>query len=116
MANNLATDAQVPLFEETNDTGKWVAGILAQPEKPSGKRVFGASGWYTPVEMMTAVEKVSGQKATFTTVPDQVYAGFLPPNIADELVETFLFLQQYGLFGPGAKEGVAEGLKVRQAS
>lgn len=112
MANNWAPDTKVPLYEVGKDTGKFVAGILAQPEKPSGKQFFGATGWYTPTEMVAAIEKVSGEKVTFSSVPDQVYEGFLPPAIAKELTETFVFIREYAYYGPGAEEGVADALKV----
>lgn len=112
LANNLAPDTKVPLYEVNNDTSKFVAGILAQTEKPSGKRVFGATGWYTPTEMVATIEKVSGKKVTFSSVSDQVYEGFLPPNIAKELTETFAFIREFAYYGPGAEEGVAESLKI----
>ena len=112
MANNFAPDSKIPLFEESRDTGKF----LAQNEKPSGKRVFGATGWYTPTEMMAAVEKVSGQKATFKSVPTHVFAGFLPPPLAKEIPETFDFIKDYHYYGSGAEEALTESLKVKPSS
>ena len=112
MSNNWALDTKVPLYEASKDTGKFVAGILAQAEKPSGKQFFAASGWYTPTEMVATIEKVSGEKVTFSSVPDQVFEGFLPPAAAKELAETFIFIREYAYYGPGAEEGVADTLKV----
>lgn len=94
------------------DTGNFVAGILAHIQKPSGRRIFGASDWYTPTEMVSAIEKVSGKKTTFSSLPDEVFESFLPPAIAKEMAETFRFIDKYAYFGPGAKEGLAESLKV----
>lgn len=93
------------------DTGKFVAGILAHIQKPSGRRVFGATDWYTPTDMVSTIEKVSGKKTSFSTLPDEVFEGFLPPAIAKELVDTFRFINEHAYYGPGAK-GLAESLKV----
>lgn len=112
LANNLAPDSKLPLYEVNNDTGKFVAGILAQAESLSGKRVFAATGWYTPTEMMATIEKVSGKKVTFSSLPDQVYEGFLPPAVAKELMETFAFMREFPYYGPGSEEGLAESLKI----
>ena len=113
LANNWTLDTKVPLYEVNADTGKFVAGILAQSEKPSGKRVFGATGWYTPQEIVGTIEKVSGKKVTFSSLPDQVFEGVLPPTMAKELTETFAFIREFAYYGPGAEEGLAESLKVR---
>lgn len=115
LANNLSPDTKVPLYEVNGDTGKFVAGILARTENPSGKRVFGATGWYTPTEMVATIEKVSGKKVTFSSLPDQVFEGFLPPAMAKELTETFAFIREFAYYGPGAEEGLAESLKVINA-
>ena len=96
------------------DTGKFVAGILAHIQKPSGRRVFGATDWYTPTDIVHTLEKVSGKKTSFSTLPDEVFESFLPPAIAKELAETFRFVNEHAYYGPGAKEGLAESLKVRK--
>ena len=113
MANNLKPDTKIPLFEEDKDTGKFVAGILANIPKPSGRRVFGATDWYTPTDMVSTIEKVSGKKTTFTSLPDEVFESFLPPSIAKELQETFAFIREHAYYGPGAEEGLSESLKVK---
>lgn len=105
-------DTKIPLFEAESDTGKFVAGILAHIAKPSGQRIFGATGWYTPTDMVSTIEKVSGKKTTFSTLPDEVFESFLPPAIAKELAETFKFIKEYAYYGPGAEAGLAESLKV----
>ena len=109
-------DTKIPLFEEEEDTGKFVAGILAHVGQPSGQRIFGATDWYTMTDAAATIEKISGKKTTFTSLPDEVFKGFLPPQLATELVETFSFIHEYAYFGAGAEEGLTESLKVRMST
>jgi len=107
----MKADTEIPLFEEM-DTGKFVAGILTHIPKPAGRRVFGATDWYTPTDMVSTIGRVSGKKTTFSTLPDEVFEGYLPPAIAKELAENFRFIDEFAYYGPGAKEGLADSLKV----
>ena len=108
----MGLDTKIPLFEASKDTGKFVAGILAHISKPSGERIFGATGWYTCTDMVSTIEKVSGEKVSYSAVPDEVFQSSLPPNIARELTETFMFMRDYAYFGPKAEEGLTQSLKV----
>ena len=101
----------MPLFD-TDDTGKFVAGILLQPSKLRGQRIFGATDWYTPQQVISAVEKFSGKKARYQALPDEVFKSFLPPVIAEELVETLIFMRDYSYYGPEAEQGLTKSLQV----
>ena len=101
----------MPCFD-TDDTGKFVAGILLQPSKLLGQRIFGATDWYTPQQIVSTFEKVSGKKATYQALPDEVFKSFLPPVMAEELVETLIFMRDYAYYGPGAEQGLKESLQV----
>ena len=101
----------MPLFD-TDDTGKFVAGILLQPSKLLGQRVFGATDWYTPKQIVSTLEKVSGKKANYQTLSDEVFKSFLPPVMAEELSETLNFISDYAYFGPGAEQGLTKSLQV----
>ena len=114
MANKFKPGTKIPLLEEVKDTGKFVAGILAHTSKPSGQLVYGASGWFTPTDMVSAIERVSGRKTTFTSLSDETFESFLPPNLAKEMSETFSFIDEYAYFGPGAEQLLEESLAVRK--
>lgn len=101
----------MPLFD-ADDTGKFVSGILLQSSKLLGQRVFGATDWYTPDQVVSTIEKVSGKKATYQALPDEVFKGFLPPLMAEELTETLIFMREYAYYGPEAEEGVKQSLQV----
>ncbi|CAF9908889.1 MAG: hypothetical protein HETSPECPRED_008760 [Heterodermia speciosa] len=111
LAWNLEPGVKMPLFD-ADDTGKFVSGILLQSSKLLGQRVFGATDWYTPDQVVSTIEKVSGKKATYQALPDEVFKGFLPPLMAEELTETLIFMREYAYYGPEAEEGVKQSLQI----
>lgn len=105
----------MPLFD-TDDTGKFIAGILLQPSKLLGQCIFGATDWYTPQQIISTFEKVSGKKATYQALPDEVFKSFLPPVMAEELTETLIFMRDYAYYGPGAEQGLKNSLQVTSST
>lgn len=111
LAWNLSARDKMPLFD-TDDTGKFVAGILLQPSGRLGQRVFGATDWYSVEQIVSTIEKVSGKKVKYQEVPDEMFKSFLPAEIAEETTQTLIFMREYAYYGPGAEEALVESLKV----
>ena len=105
----------MPLFD-VDDTGKFVCGILLQQSKLLGERVFGATDWYTPQQVIETIEKVSGKKAAYQALSNEVFKSILPPVLAEELTETLIFIKDYAYFGPGAEQGLTESLQVTSST
>ncbi len=110
---NLHPDTKIPLFDAAGDTGKFAAGILLNTSELLNKDVYAATGWYTPTDIVKAVEKFSGKKTTFNEVPDETFRSFLPETIANEMMQTFMLVREYAYYGPGGDKVLAESLKVR---
>ncbi len=110
---NLHPDTQIPLFDAAGDTGKFVAAILLNPSELLNKDVYAATGWYTPTDIVNAIEKFSGKKTTFNELSDETFRSFLPEAIGLEMMETFMMVRDYAYFGPGGDKILAESLKVR---
>ncbi|KAI4200251.1 MAG: hypothetical protein LQ346_002407 [Caloplaca aetnensis] len=108
---NLNPDTKMPLFDAADDTGKFVAGILLHQPELLGKDIYGASGWYTPTEIVNTIQEVSGQKTTYQQVSDETFQSFLPEAIGEELKETFMLMRDYAYYGPGGDKILAESLK-----
>ncbi|KAL8915322.1 MAG: hypothetical protein Q9171_000192 [Xanthocarpia ochracea] len=108
---NLHPDTKIPLFDAANDTGKFAAGILLNPSELLNKEVYAATGWYTPTDIVNAIEKFSGKKTTYHQVPDETFKTFFPEAIGEEMMETFMLVRDYAYYGPGGDKGVAESLK-----
>lgn len=110
---NLHPDTKMPLFDAAGDTGKFAAGILLNPSETLNKDIYGATGWYTPTDIVNAIEEFSGKKTTFNEVPDETFRKFLPEAIAEEMMETFMLVKDYAYYGPGGDKILEESLKVR---
>ncbi|KAL8705610.1 MAG: hypothetical protein Q9201_001297 [Fulgogasparrea decipioides] len=111
---NLHPDTNMPLFDASADTGKFVAGIMLNRDKTMGKDVYGATGWYTPTEIANTIQEVSGKKTVFQEVPDEIFKRFLPEAVGQELMETFMLIKDFGYYGEGGREILEESLKVSQ--
>ncbi|KAL8770200.1 MAG: hypothetical protein Q9209_004042 [Squamulea sp. 1 TL-2023] len=108
---NLRPDTKIPLFDAAGDTGKFAAGILLNASELLNKDIYAATGWYTPTDIVNAIEKYSGKKTTFNEVPSETYRKMLPEPIAEELMETFELVRDYAYYGPGGDKILAESLK-----
>ena len=94
-----------PWIDIRADTGKYVVGILeAGPEKADGARVQAVGEWLNPNETVRKLSEQEGKTINFASVPSEVYKGFLPPAIAEELTQTMELMGQYHYYGVGAEK------------
>ncbi|RAL61768.1 hypothetical protein DID88_002832 [Monilinia fructigena] len=79
--SNIPASAPVPLLATVEDTGKFVKGILLNREKVLGKRIYGATKYYTLTEILNEFKEqfpVAGEGAENVELPhDDVYKGIL---------------------------------------
>ena len=117
-----AKKTHVPLFDVVSDTGKYVAGALlageTNPAKVDKVHIHGVSEWATPEHIAETVTRVTGKDTKFNSVTPEVYEGFLPANIAKEMVETMVLIRDYSYYGNSApteqekSDSVLAGQKV----
>ncbi|KAF2119765.1 hypothetical protein BDV96DRAFT_486632 [Lophiotrema nucula] len=106
MGNLLADDTKWPLIDIT-DTGKWVAAVLAEPDKYDGKFFAAAQGLYSNVEIAEAISKHTGKTVKHHQLPDEVFKGFLPPaHLKEWLFGMYLLIRDYGYYGKNMAEEV----------
>ena len=103
----------MPLFDAAGDTGKFTAGILLHQPELLGKDIYGATGWYTPTDIVNTISEVGGTKTTYQQVPDKTFQSFFPESMGEEMMETFMLLRDYAYYGPGGDEVLEYSLKVR---
>jgi hypothetical protein len=103
-------DAPMPLFDAEDDTGKFVKGIFLNREKTLGERIYGATAYYTPTQIMeefkASYPKVAAT-ASYNQLPAEVYKGILgsiglPQSFQEEMLENHQLFSEAGYFG-GAK-------------
>ncbi|KAK5086941.1 hypothetical protein LTR05_004112 [Lithohypha guttulata] len=105
---------QVPIFNPSKDGGPFVAGIVSYPDPAEldGKWIQAVGEWKTPAEIVAEMSEVIGREIKFNSVPEDVYQGFLPENIAKELTENMVLVRDYSYYGVGTEKQQAESNKV----
>ena len=104
IAHFLKPETQFPLIDIVDDTGKYVGAILAEPDKYEGKVFSSSTGLYSYSEVVEAMSKASGKTVTYSQLPLNVWSSFLPAESKDYLVDMFLWMQDYGYYGPQTEE------------
>ena len=104
IAHFVKPETQLPLINTVDDTGKYVGAILADPDKYEGKVFSSATRLYTYSEIVEQMSKSSGKTVHYKQLPLDVWKSFLPAESADYLVDMFLWIQDYGYYGPQTEE------------
>ena len=104
IANFVTPETQLPLIDTADDTGKYVGAILAEPDKYEGKVFSAATKLYSYSEIVKKMSEASGKTVNYNQLPLDVWKSFLPPESADYLVDMFLWIQDYGYYGPKTEE------------
>ncbi|KAL8897696.1 MAG: hypothetical protein Q9192_002450 [Flavoplaca navasiana] len=105
-ANFVSPDTKMPLIDTAEDTGKWVAAILADFPKYEGKVLCCATAVYTFQEMADTMSKASGKTVRYKKLPEETWRGFLPPLMRDHIAEMLQYFQGYGYYGEDTEEKV----------
>lgn len=97
----------VPLLDTAEDTGKFVKGIVLNREKTLGKRIYGATAYYTLTEMIETFKEVypeAGKTAKTVELPQALFKSILkqsgkPEEAAEELTQNMRLLNEFGYYG-----------------
>ncbi|KAG0238007.1 hypothetical protein BGW41_008272 [Actinomortierella wolfii] len=98
---------QFPLID-IDDTGAFVAAALADPVKFEGKVMTAAAEVLTMEEIVQVLSKASGKKVVYEQIPVSTFRTFLPATMVDYMVDMFLYIQDFGYYGPDTKALVAQ--------
>ncbi|KIW57614.1 hypothetical protein PV05_06153 [Exophiala xenobiotica] len=105
LARNAPSTLKLPYVDATDDVGKFVNAILAEPDKYAGQTFYAAAGFYSLAEIATLLGKSSGKTITFKQVSDDEFRSSLP-FMGDLFAQGFACQAEYGYFGPGGEEKV----------
>jgi uncharacterized protein YbjT (DUF2867 family) len=111
VSRHISPQAKFPLLDAVDDAGKFAGAILADPTKFEGKRLHCATKLYTITEIVTLLSKSSGKTIVYKQVSVEEFKASLP-FFQDVFAEGFSLYDEYGYFGPGTEELVAEGAAV----
>lgn len=112
LAFPLPADAPMPLLAAGEDTGKFVKGMFLNREKVLGKRVYGATDYYTPEQIISQWRElypVDGKDAKFNRLPDAVFKGIIaqrgaPEVVQEEMLQNMRLMPEFGYYGGDSLE------------
>ncbi|KAH6844499.1 hypothetical protein B0I37DRAFT_432785 [Chaetomium sp. MPI-CAGE-AT-0009] len=96
------TKAQLPLFFPESDMGKYFVAVAKNSSKVLGKQIYAAADYYTPTRIMAEFQEVTGKKGQYVQLDQDVYKSFLPPPIAQEILENELLCEEPGFYAGGS--------------
>ncbi len=76
--------------------------MVKNPAKVLNKQIHAAADYYTPTRIMDEFTQVTGHKSQYVQLDHSVYKGFLPPPIAQEILENELLCEEPGFFAGGS--------------
>lgn len=100
-------DSPVPLFDAENDTGKFVKAMFLNEQKVLGKRVYGATAYYTPAQIVQEFKELFpsvGKDAGYSVLPGDVFKGIMastgaPEVIQEEMLQNLRLMPEFGYYG-----------------
>ncbi|KAL1686741.1 hypothetical protein GGG16DRAFT_63608 [Schizophyllum commune] len=104
LALPMPDDAPIPLFAAELDTGKFVKAIFLKREETLGKRVYGATAYTTPIQIVDGFKKVFGKDAVYKRQTGDEHKATLagygyPEAIQEELLQNMRLVYEFGYYG-----------------
>lgn len=104
-------ETMFPWIDITGDMGKFVAAILAQPDRFQGQMLAAASEIRSFEYVTQVMSRVSGKTVRYTQISEAKFRESLPRAAADAFVNMFLFYQDCGYHGGRMEEEVERAVK-----
>ena len=83
-------------------TGKYVVATIKKRDSVLGKQIYAAADYYTLTRIVEEFSEVTGKKAQYVQIDQDTYKSFLPPPIAQEILENELLCEEPGFFAGGS--------------
>jgi hypothetical protein len=107
LALPLPGSTPIPLLDTADDTGKFVKGILNNREKTLGKRIYGATNYYTIDEILKEFKEQypeAGKTAKSAELPHDVFKDIIiksgrgDAGVAEELLQNMRLMNEFGYY------------------
>ncbi|KAL9003241.1 MAG: hypothetical protein Q9188_003881 [Gyalolechia gomerana] len=107
LALPMPADSPIPLFDAERDTGKFVKAMFLNEQKVLGKRIYGATAYYTPTEILDQFKELfpnTGKETAFNQLPGDVFKGIMastgaPEPIQEEMLQNMRLMPEFGYYG-----------------
>lgn len=94
----MAPSARLPMID-INDTGKYIAPVLLDPDKYNGKNFTSATQFCTPQQLIEGWTKIAGKTVTYTR-SDGMTSDAFTPEMRAELKKSSGLFDEFSYFGP----------------
>ena len=97
-------DSPIPLFDAEGDTGKFVKAMFLNKDKVLGQRVYGATAYYTPVQILDEFKELfpkTGKETAYWPLPAGEFKGLMVnTGTSEALQEQMLkYISKLGYYG-----------------
>lgn len=105
--------APIPIFAAEYDMGKFVKAIFLKKEATLGKRIYAATAYTTPTELLQDFQEVypeAGKGATFRQLPGEVFKEILasargvPEAVQEEMLQNMRLIPEFGYYSGDSLE------------
>ncbi|KAJ5767232.1 uncharacterized protein N7511_004848 [Penicillium nucicola] len=98
----VSSSAVAPFIDAGTDTGNFVRAALNNPPQTNSQVIYAASDYYSFDDLARDFESVIGAPLSIITVPSETFKAtlstFLPPNMAEEIFENLILLEDPGYY------------------
>ena len=107
LALPIPDDSPIPLFDAEHDAGKFVKAMFLNEEKVLGKRVYGATAYYTPAQLVEEFKELfpsDAKDAGYTQLSHDEFKGGMastgaPEFVQEEMLQNMRLLPEFGYYG-----------------
>ncbi|PQE14115.1 hypothetical protein CJF31_00006639 [Rutstroemia sp. NJR-2017a BVV2] len=89
-------DVKLPFIAAEEDTGPFVQALV---QESAGKNLIGYRGWLSMREISAAFEEATGFKTEFVRLPKEQVNSNFPPELREEMDDTWAYLDEFGYDG-----------------
>ena len=107
LALPMPDNSPIPVFSAEDDTGKFVKAMFLNEQKVLGKRIYGATAYMTPLEILDGFKELfpsTGKTAGFSQLPGDVFKGIMastgaPEPVQEEMLQNMRLMPEFGYYG-----------------
>jgi hypothetical protein len=112
IVNIVSPETKLPLIDPYDDTGKFLALVLAEPEKYTGQTLLAAQRFYSYQDIVKEMSNKWGKTIDYRLVSTLEFASNVGRVFGERLIEIMLYFKEYGYYGPRGEEMVVQTAQI----
>ncbi|PKX88875.1 NmrA family transcriptional regulator [Aspergillus novofumigatus IBT 16806] len=106
--NIVSAETKLPLIDSYGHSGKFIAPVLAEPEKNTGQTLSAAEHFYSYQNIAKEMSKKWGKSIDYRLVLMKAFASKVGRVFGQRLIEMMLYFEEYGHYGPQGEEMIVQ--------